>query len=223
MSSGSFAQTRAQALNFERQTDPLLSRYSACQNSVSSVPLADEAELQDAIQEILAKRDEVISTLVRIAESDISLSTLKLQQLQRHKEILNDHKKVFNGIRATILGDRNRNNLLFSVRSDIDAHKQRTTQVGGPSDANDYINQERVRVDGATSLADRLLPQAFHTRDELFSQRGVLANAQLSMMGTIQQFPGLNTLILKINTRRRRDTLILATVISVCIVMLFMF
>mgnify|MGYP004712780489 FL=1 len=165
----------------------------------------------------------MINPLVRIAESDISLSTLKLQQLQRHKEILNDHKKVFNGIRATILGDRNRNNLLFSVRSDIDAHKQRTTQVGGPSDANDYINQERVRVDGANSLADRLLQQAFHTRDELFSQRGVLANAQLSMMGTIQQFPGLNTLILKINTRRRRDTLILATVISVCIVMLFMF
>lgn len=224
----SFVQTKAQALNLEKQTDVLLSKFSAFQNTSSTSATDEENELNLSISELIAKRDKIIGTLVQISELDLSLSTSKLQQLQRHKEILNDHKSIYHKIKDSISSDRNRNNLLFSVRSDIDAHKQRnissSTGAGSSAaEANNYINDERVRVDNANNFAERLLQQAYNTRDELYLQRAYLSNAQLTMMSTIQSIPGINVLISKINTRKKRDTVIIATVISICIIFLFLY
>ncbi|MGG6498071.1 UNVERIFIED_CONTAM: hypothetical protein NY603_34615, partial [Bacteroidetes bacterium 56_B9] len=73
---------------------------------------------------------------------------------------------------------------------------------------NDYILDEARRVDNANSFADRLLQQAFETRDELYNQRVFLQNASSRIQNTLQTIPGVNVLISRINTRRRRDTLI---------------
>ncbi|ODV78853.1 V-snare-domain-containing protein [Suhomyces tanzawaensis NRRL Y-17324] len=222
MSSATFSQTRSQALNLEKQTELLLSQYSRFQAAVTPEAGPDELRVLAGIKQLLEKRDDTITKLNRITEAqDINaVSTSKLQQLTRHKEILNDHRKSYLKMEAAIQDERNKNNLLFSVRSDITAHKKRTEQ-GASLNANDYILDERVRVDSANSFADRLLQQAYHTRDELYSQRQYLAGAQLRMLGAVQAVPGINVLISKINTRRKRDTLILATVISVCILLLF--
>lgn len=223
MSTSTFTQARTQALNLEKQTESLLLQYSGFQNSHHSTQASEEeTRLHNNITETLTKRDGIIAKLTRISETDsATISTSKLQQLTRHREILNDHKRSFHHIESIIQDDRNKNNLLFSVRNDIDAHKQsQSTQILAEN-ANDYILDERVRVDGANSLADRLLQQAYQTRDELVQQRQYLSNAQLKMLGTIQAIPGVNVLISKINTRRKRDTLILATVISACIILLF--
>ncbi|KAL7664477.1 Golgi SNAP receptor complex member 1 [[Candida] zeylanoides] len=220
----SFAQTRAQALHLEKQTDALLSKFSGFQHTSATSASEEEAAVDAAINDILEKRQAVVAALAKIAESDLTLSTSKLQQLQRHREILGEHRGVYHRIREAIKDDRNRNNLLFSVRSDIDAHKQRTVAssaaAASAQDAHGYINDERVRADNANSFAERLLQQAYNTRDELFTQRNYLQNAQSTMMSTIQTVPGLNILISKINTRRKRDTVIVATVIAVCIILL---
>lgn len=220
----SFAQTRAQALHLEKQTDALLSKFSGFQHTSATLASEEEAAVDAAINDILEKRQAVVAALAKIAELDLTLSTSKLQQLQRHREILGEHRGVYHRIREAIKDDRNRNNLLFLVRSDIDAHKQRTVAssaaAASAQDAHGYINDERVRADNANSFAERLLQQAYNTRDELFTQRNYLQNAQLTMMSTIQTVPGLNILISKINTRRKRDTVIVATVIAVCIILL---
>lgn len=224
MSSATFAQTRSQALNLENQTEALLLRYSKFQTSTGVAESAEETQLVSDIQDIVARRDAVLGQINRISEADGNFSTSKLQQLQRHKEILADHKLLFRKINLKIVDERNRNNLLFSVRSDINEHKQRHTSNNNPNagfaSADDYVLDERVRVDNANTFAERLLNQAYQTRDELYSQRFHLQNAQLRMAGVLLSFPGINTLISKINTRRKRDTLILASVIALCIVML---
>ena len=71
-------------------------------------------------------------------------------------------------------------------------------------------------MNNVNSIADRLLQGAFATRDELLNQRQYLNNAQLQVLSTMQNIPGLNVLISKINTRRKRDTLIFS-VIAICI------
>ncbi|CUM55816.1 unnamed protein product [Debaryomyces tyrocola] len=225
MSSATFTQTRSQALNLEKQADTLLSRYSAFQNLSNTSSSDEENELSDSIFENLQKRENVVNTLNRISETDTNLSTSKLQQLQRHKEILSEHRRSYAKIKGVIKEERNRNNLLFSVRSDIDAHRERSSNNSNNRDlnANDYILDESVRADNANSFAERLLQQAYNTRDELYSQRAHLSNAQLRMMGAVLLIPGINVLISRINTRRKRDTLILATVIAICILVLFFF
>lgn len=225
MSSATFTQTRSQALSLEKHADTLLSRYSAFQNLSNTSSSDEENELSDSIFENLQKRENVVNTLNRISETDTNLSTSKLQQLQRHKEVLSEHKRSYTKIQGVIKEERNRNNLLFSVRSDINAHRERSSNNSNNRDlnANDYILDERVRADNANSFAERLLQQAYNTRDELYSQRAHLSNAQLRMMGAVQLIPGINVLISRINTRRKRDTLILATVIAICILVLFFF
>ncbi|ABN65048.2 predicted protein [Scheffersomyces stipitis CBS 6054] len=222
MSSSTFSQTRSQALSLEKQTETLLARYSNFQNQSSVEATDEESQIFTSIQETLEKRDATLAKLNRISDSMDTLSTSKLQQLTRHKEILSDHKASFNKIAANIEEERNRNNLLFSVRSDINAHRQQravTDEING----NDYVLEERQRVDNANTFADRLLNSAYQTRDELYNQRQYLNNAQSKMFSTLQQIPGINVLISKINTRRKRDTFILATVIAACILLLFFF
>jgi Golgi SNAP receptor complex protein 1 len=217
MSSSSFTQIRGQALNLEKQTEGLLTKYSNFQNQVGSQIEDDEQFTVNQIKDLFDKREEVLSKLNRVSETE-TISTSKLQQLTRHKEILQDHKKSYFKISLNIEEERNRSNLLSNVRSGINASKQRNDQQ---IDANDYILDERVRVDNANSLADRLLNQAFQTRDDLINQRQYLQNAQQKMLSSIQSIPGINVIISKINTRRKRDTLILATVITMCIILLF--
>lgn len=231
MSSTSFTQARTQALNLEKQTESLLSKYSRINsnnlNSLSTPATIEETNLVEQISDLLIKRDSIINKLNRISETDSNLSTSKLQQLTRHKEILNDQKISFTKIQNKYLDERNRNNLLFLVRSDINEHKQRVTSNSSTNNNNandnDYILDERLRVDNANSLANRLLTSAYETRDELYNQRVHLNNASTKMMGVLSSIPGLNVLISKINTRRKRDTLILASVIATCIVILFLF
>lgn len=221
MSSATFTQTRNSAVNLEKQTEVLLARYSKV--PAGSVEAnAEETSLVSQIEEILHKRDEVIGNMSRIADADMSISTLKLQQLQRHREMLAEHRMLFHKMQTKIADERNRSNLLFLIQSDISAHKQRNVATG-PTSEDDYILDERRRVDTANSFADRLLQQAYETRDELFSQRAYLQNASSRIQGTLQSIPGINVLVTRINTRRKRDTLIMGFVIAVCILGLFYF
>lgn len=222
----SFSQIRSQSLMLEKQTDQLLTKYSNYEKKlVNEENEAEEIELYDSLTQTFNKREQLINKLNTINEFESNLSTSKLQQLTRHKEILVDHRQIFQRIYNNIIEKKNKNNLLYSIRSDLDNHKQQQQRndQGGLSrlDDNGYILDESVRVDSFNSFANRLLQSAYETRDELVNQRNYLNNAQLRITSTIQRIPGVNILISKINTRRKRDTVILACVIAFCIIFLF--
>ncbi|SGZ55975.1 CIC11C00000000085 [Sungouiella intermedia] len=223
MSSATFTQTRNSALSLEKQTEVLLVRYSKLQLVGNSIEANDdESSLVAQISDLLQKREEVIGNLNRISEVDATISTSKLQQLQRHREILAEHRSSFLKMQTKITDERNRNNLLFLIQSDISAHKQRNVSSAATNE-DDYILDERRRVDTANSFADRLLQLAYETRDELMGQRQYLQNATSRIQGTLQSIPGINVLVSRINTRRKRDTLIMGFVIAFCIIGLFFF
>lgn len=198
-------------------------RYSKLQLVGNSIEANDdESSLVAQISDLLQKREEVIGNLNRISEVDATISTSKLQQLQRHREILAEHRSSFLKMQTKITDERNRNNLLFLIQSDISAHKQRNVSSAATNE-DDYILDERRRVDTANSFADRLLQLAYETRDELTGQRQYLQNATSRIQGTLQSIPGINVLVSRINTRRKRDTLIMGFVIAFCIIGLFFF
>lgn len=210
----SFAHTRAKALNLEKETELLLAKYAT---ALLGVELGDrEAELEQQVSAILEEREVLVKSL-----ASINAPPGKAQQVQRHREILAEHRQSFARMEEASAGERARHNLLYSVREDISAHHQRSKAMGaGSMNANDYALDESQRADAANSLADRLLNQAHLTRDDLEMQRQRLGNAQLRMLASIQQVPGLKMLVSKINSRRKRDTVILATLIALCIVVL---
>ena len=73
---------------------------------------------------------------------------------------------------------------------------------------------ERSRIDNSHNLADSLLSQAYETRDHFARQRASLSSVQRRLAQTASYIPGLNTIIAKVNTRKKRDSLILATLIT---------
>lgn len=154
--------------------------------------------------------------------------------MQRHKETLAENRGDYQRIASSINQERVRTNLLSSVRTDIEQHRARqnpaapaSSASGGASGANttgmgeaDYMLQERNRIDNSHSMADSILAQAYETRAEFARQRQALAGVQRRLQNTLGQIPGISTLIGKVNTRKKRDSLILASIITLCILFL---
>lgn len=210
----SFAQLRSQARSLENTTESLLSKYSSYTQSVTSSATEDENRVTREIQDTLDQRDEKIAALNRSLDSDNQQSATKLHQLQRHREILSDHKGEYKRIKQTIQNERNRTNLLTNVRSDIDEHRQRNQTE------EEHMLNERQQIDNSNSMADNLLSQAYETRDDFIRQRANLSNIQRRMLQTAGHIPGLNTIIAKVNTRKKRDSVIIASLITLCILFL---
>jgi golgi SNAP receptor complex member 1 len=101
----------------------------------------------------------------------------------------------------------------------------------------DRLIEERDRIDHSLGIADSTLEQAYQTRNEFGRQRATLSSINRRLMQsasttltlsvwwvlTIGSIPGVNTLIGKINTRKKRDSLIIAVLLAICIFGLIMF
>lgn len=211
--SNSFVTVRSQAISLESQTDSLLTRYSSFAQTTSSEPLAQETQLQEKLETILNKRQDIVETLQKIADNDSDISTTKLSQLQRHRETLQENWQTFRNIRSSIQQERNRLNLLFSVKKDL---QQDTIE-----NRDEYIQDEYRRVENSHSVVDSLIDQAYETRDQFVSQRRVLHKSGDRILQTLQHIPLINNVIAKINTRRKKNAVILASLISICILVLF--
>lgn len=169
---------------------------------------------------LLLQRGDILAQLNREIESDAKVSTTHLHQVQRHREVLAEHRSEFSRIRSSLQHERNHLNLLSSVRDDITQHQQ---QQNEGRNADYYLMNERNRIDNSHSMADSLLAQAYETRDEFIRQRTTLSGVQRRLVGTLSQIPGINTIIAKVNTRKKRDSLILASLITFCVLLILFF
>lgn len=216
----SFVTVRGQAISLETQTESLLSKYSTYAQTTSSEQSLQEKKIDNQIETILHRRQEVIDSLNKIA-NDNNISATKLTQLQRHKEILNLHWKNFQNIRSSIQQERNRLNLLFSVKNDIAQDNSTSSRTNEINNANEYIQNESRRIDQSHNILDKLITQAWETREQFSSQSSMLHSANNRILGALHRIPGLNQIITRIGIRRRKNTIILALVTTICILILF--
>lgn len=217
VNSSSFVTVRGQAISLETQTDSLLGRYSTFAQTTSSEQTGQEKKLDTQIENTLKKRQDVIDSLNDICNQNPTISASKLSQLQRHKEVLQEHWKNFQNIRSSIQQERNRLNLLFSVKNDIAQHS--TTKTIDSEDQ--YIQDEARRIDQSHNVVDRLISQAWETRDHFTAQNSMLHNVNNRTLQVLQRIPGLNSLLSRINTRRKKNAVILASITTLCILFLF--
>lgn len=169
------------------------------------------------------KRESIIANLNRILDSEPNTSTAKLQNLLRHREVLAEHKREFARIKSSIQTARDRENLLSSVRNDI--HQYHSSSRGGRDrmaelDEEEYMIEERSRLDNSHNMADSVLAQAYAINSSFGEQRAMLQNAQRRIAMAAGKIPGINAIIAKINTRKKRDSVILALLISFCMLLL---
>lgn len=82
---------------------------------------------------------------------------------------------------------------------------------------------ERSRIDNSHNMADSVLSQAYAVNESFAVQRETLGNIQRRIVGAASQVPGINSLIGRIGTKKRRDGIILGSFIAFCFLMLLWF
>ncbi|KAJ5218521.1 uncharacterized protein N7498_000620 [Penicillium cinerascens] len=218
-----WAQLRQQARSLETQTENLFHTYAqfASLTKPPQTPTEEELRTESQLKDLLERRESLISQLSRLLDSEATLtsSALKQNNLSRHREILQDHRRELQRLTSAMAESRDRANLLSNVRSDIDAYR-----ASNPSAAEaDYMLEERGRVDNSHNMMDGVLSQAYAINENFGIQRETLASVNRRIVGAASQVPGMNYLIGKIGTKKRRDAIILGCFIGLCFLMLVYF
>lgn len=200
----SFTEINNQLRALENEGEQILSQYSAI------VQNAQESSIPQDLAANIESRAELIDDLLRAA-SEPSAPSTATAQAQRHREILEDHKSTASRLQEERNSYLSRHNLLSNVRSDIANHQS------GAENEDQYYLGESGRIEHSNSLADRLLEQAYETRQDFMQQQATLRSVQRRIWHTMSTIPGINTIVSKINTRQKRNSLILATVLALCV------
>ncbi|ODV90886.1 hypothetical protein CANCADRAFT_113159 [Tortispora caseinolytica NRRL Y-17796] len=210
----SFSVVRSELRQNETRTDELLAQLATRQS-------VDDALCRE-VDEILNASSAQISQLERLAASEPQTS--REHVVQRHKEIMEEHQLQLRSLVAKLTQDQQRRQLLSSVKAEAEAYRSGSGSGGHTEAAEaEYMLHERGRIDNSLNMTDRILAQAYETRDEFDRQTSVLANVQRRVFQSASQVPGINVLISKINTRRKRDSLILSAIVTACFLMLWFF
>ncbi|CAG7557025.1 unnamed protein product [Fusarium equiseti] len=214
---------RQQALQLEKQTDNLFHTYSQFSTApnIPPKPTAEERDTEKKLEGLLEKRENVISQLNRLLDSDaaLSASAMKQNNLSLLQKKFANHKKDLIRLRSTTQEARNRANLLTNVRSDIDQYRQNNPEAAEA----DYMLEERNRIDNSNGMIDNVLGQANAVQDSFISQRETLASINRRITHAASQVPGINMLIGKISAKKRRDGIVMGSFVAFCFIVFFLF
>ncbi|KAJ6023093.1 hypothetical protein N7499_008411 [Penicillium canescens] len=218
-----WTQLRQQARSLETQTENLFHTYSqfASITKPPQTPTEEELRLESQLKDLLERRESLIAQLSRLLDSEATLtsSALKQNNVSRHREVLQDHRRELQRLTSAIAESRDRANLLSNVRSDIDSYR-----ASNPAAAEaEYMLEERGRVENSHNMMDGVLSQAYAINENFGVQRETIANINRRIVGAASNVPGMNYLIGKIGNKKRRDAIILGCFIGFCFLMLLFF
>ncbi|KAH9814485.1 hypothetical protein DFH28DRAFT_1127537 [Melampsora americana] len=168
--------------------------------------LIQSKETEDQIEDNLKQLSLLVDQLFRLIETNPSTSILITSNA--HKEILNTFQSDFKRTQASLKQSEQRASLLSSVRSEISSFK---SQHSSDPDHHHHLN-DRDRIHSSHRLADDILDQAYATRQEFSIQRNSIQSTSHRINRVISSIPGVNSIVGMIQSRRRRDTLILGLI-----------
>uniref|UniRef100_A0A671KT24 Golgi SNAP receptor complex member 1 n=1 Tax=Sinocyclocheilus anshuiensis TaxID=1608454 RepID=A0A671KT24_9TELE len=160
------------------------------------------------IEQLLAKLTGVNDKMAEYTSTPgvTSLNAALMHTLQRHRDILQDYTHEFHKTKSNFMAIREREDLLGSVRKDIDGSG---------------VNNRRTEL--FLKEHEHLRNIAMATKENMTSQRGLLKSIQSRVNTLANRFPAINNLIQRINLRKRRDSLILGGVIGICTILLLLY
>ncbi|XP_059389043.1 Golgi SNAP receptor complex member 1 isoform X1 [Carassius carassius] len=174
------------------------------------------------IEQLLAKLTGVNDKMAEYTSTPgvTSLNAALMHTLQRHRDILQDYTHEFHKTKSNFMAIREREDLLGSVRKDIETYKSGS---GVNNRRTELFLKEHEHLRNSDRLIDDTISIAMATKENMTSQRGFLKSIQSRVNTLANRFPAINNLIQRINLRKRRDSLILGGVIGICTVLLLLY
>lgn len=216
----SFEDLRKHARQLESEIDAKLVSFSKLASSYGGVtatsndtqPLLSGDQMYETIsvelEHLLTQLTDINERMNQIQhENGNSVATV--HTLQRHRDILQDYTHEFQRTNNTMTSRRERDILLGGGNDD-------GKTLTGVSRRDLYL-KEGEHLANSERMIDEQISIAVETRDHLKNQRETFKFFQTKMNDISNRFPIINSLMVKINIRKRRDSLILGTVIGVCL------
>uniref|UniRef100_A0A2K5HFC8 Golgi SNAP receptor complex member 1 n=1 Tax=Colobus angolensis palliatus TaxID=336983 RepID=A0A2K5HFC8_COLAP len=128
-------------------------------------------------------------------------------------DILQDYTHEFHKTKANFMAIQERENLMGSVQKGIESYKS-------GSGVNNRRTEIFLKEHDHLRNSDCLIEE---TIKNMTSQRGMLKSIYSKMNTLTNRFPAVNSLIQRINLRKRWDLLILGGVIGICTILLLLY
>ena len=206
-------------LNFS-QTETLLPQYGqfATLADIPTTPTEQERSLEQQLDDILDRRTTIIRQLPDHKNaSDASEKQKRSGYYKLHEQKLNDNRSRFSNQRSQIHQKRQHAQLMKGVHRDAMNYR-----AADPATAeSEYMLQERGRIDRSNQGADDLLARAYAVNEGMGLQREQLERIRRKALDVAGMVPGVNGLIGKISSKRRRDGAILGSFIALCFLVMF--
>ncbi len=226
-SAASWDQLRKEARKLEQEIDTKLLQFSRTLSSIqqpsSSLNVASGGGEKDALKTLVALEknlDSLFTDLQDIMDQMVSGSSaggghartgFAPHMVKRHQEIYQDYRTNYTKLKSSFTFIKNQHDLLDSVeRARHDPSSAALLQ-------DRYIH-EQMRIDESHRMTDMVLEQAYETRNELHRQRSSLVQSGQRLGSMVARLPLVQSLMRSIAMKRSRDTLVMAAVISFCII-----
>ena len=218
----SWAQVRTSARQLETQTETLLPQYGqlATLTDIPTTPTDDETSVEQQLSEVLDRRTTIIRQLEDHKNaSDASEKQKRNGYYKLHEQKLKDNRTRFSNHQRQIKEKRQHAQLMKGVHRDAVNYR-----ASDPASAEaEYMLQERGRVDRSNEEADSLLARAYAVNENMGLQRENLERIRRKALDVAGMVPGVNGLIGRIASKRRKDGVILGSFIAFCCLVVFFF
>lgn len=187
-------------------------------NNSSSEHMVETMAME--IEQLLTKLTGTNDHMSELSESGKVVGSAMVHTIQRHREILQDYTREFRKVKTNIHSHMEREDLIGSVRRDIDAYKNAS---GVNNRRTEMYLKEHEHLRNSDRLADQAIEIAMATKENVGQQRKMFKGITTRMNYLANRFPAINSLVQKVNLRKRRDSIILAGVISFCIILILLY
>ena len=202
---GRWEDLRRQVRRCEGEIESKLSSYARLVSADSSTRNNQSQLLNGELVQKLTQLRELNNTLQEYVNSQYNPIPSMLQTAERHKEVLQDYQQEF-AKTAENIGTLQKREALFNL-----SYKRGNEQ----NLKSDLLLKEHDHVKHTTRMADEIINMAIDTKENLSNQRRALSGIFNTTESLTNKFPLLNRLTNKIQFKRKKDSIILGSVIAV--------
>ena len=204
-------------------TSAAISAHSSQSGSASSQSIIDVAEssgiLENEISDLLIKLTSTTEEMNKIISSDpqSAVNETNSYTLQRYRAILHDYTAEFKKTKETINSARQRAELLLPSSSSPSSANDSLLGNDRLRPRTDLLLREKNSLHNSLRITDEIILQATESRDSLHQQGQMFGLIRGRVNSLRTKFPVVNNLIGRIERQRKKDVIVMASVIATCI------
>ncbi|KAJ2716499.1 protein transport protein gos1 [Coemansia spiralis] len=163
------------------------------------------AQLETEITTVLGDLDAAMGEMAETVRHQRGSARV----LERHQGMYSDYQREFQRYQSNVKAAISRSELLAGGSG----------ARGEAADVadRDRLVDERVQIDQAHTDIDMVLEQAFRVRHDLTDQRSIIGGATARLVSVTERIPGINMLLGRIRSRKRKEKVVLAVVVTICV------